>query len=119
MYLKLVTFLDGKPEVNKFLTHYRVRGSWLLLNNPEMVRDGSAGPENLSGMVIEASKLLTCCDVLMPIYGQQLERTSRVWNWVIKSLMILLAGRALWRRNLFLQEDRGIEMTSLVLECWV
>ena len=41
----------------------RVRGSWLLLNNPEMVRDGSAGPENLNGMVIEASKtadLLWC-----------------------------------------------------------
>lgn len=51
-----MTFLDGKPEVNKFLTRYKGEGSWLLLNNPEMVMDGSAGPEKLNGMVIEASK---------------------------------------------------------------
>lgn len=62
-------------------------------------------------------KLLNCYDVIMPIYGQQSKRTSGVWNWVIKSLMVLLAHGAFWRRKLFLQEERGIEMTNLVLEC--
>lgn len=53
-----MTFLDGKPEIVQFLTHYEDERVWATVKkNPEMVRDGTAEPGKLNSVEMEASKI--------------------------------------------------------------
>lgn len=55
---KFMTFLDGKPEIVQFLTHYEDERVWATVKkNPEMVRDGTAEPGKLNSVEMEASKI--------------------------------------------------------------